>query len=90
VSRVRRAGVEPTAGCILGLPIWFVTRLRWQLSREKHWCVELATVGKGAVFGCPAMSDVYPDRQTAVSSLKGLREDVNGGEYDYLLAADQS
>ena len=39
---VRRTGVEPSGGCLLGFPIWIVTRLRWEISSDRSWSVEVA------------------------------------------------
>ena len=39
--QVRRSGVEPSGGCLLGFPLWLATRLRWQLSHNRSWTVEV-------------------------------------------------
>lgn len=36
-----RTGVESSGGCALGLPLWVVSRLRWQIG-PRTWSVEVS------------------------------------------------
>lgn len=51
VVRIRRYGVEPSGGCLVGLPLWAWTRARWQFAGKRRWSVETLRMNRTGVGG---------------------------------------
>lgn len=84
MTRYRRTGVEPAAGLLLALPIWFWTRLRWQLGGNKSWDVEVSTASRSGI-GRLVDSRSYVDRSKAEDALEQVRRDVDDRAFDRFL-----
>lgn len=66
VVRVRRHQVEPSAGCLLGYPVWAFTRLRWQMSGSQEWSVETTRMKRTGLPGERVGSELFATRSEAV------------------------
>ncbi len=78
--RVRRQGVESTAGCILAAPIWAWTRMRWQLG-SRLWVAELISSGRSGV-GRPVRDEAFPTREDAMDRGVEWCKAAEQGDYD--------
>lgn len=82
VVRVRRHQVEPSGGCLLGFPIWVVTRLRWQVSGTREWSVETMRMRRSGLGGERVRSERFRTRSDAMKSaeaeLDRLRTSAEG------------
>lgn len=90
--RRRRQGVEPSGGCILGLPIWLVTRLGWQSGRARQWAVELSVAPASRLGGFNKLVDrtVWDSRDRADEAVGLLIERLSRGELDEFLPAEEA
>jgi hypothetical protein len=83
--RYRRTGVEPS-GLDVFFPIWAFTRLKWQLSGERTWSVEVNAPGRfrhiltRRIFG-----EIVPSRKEAWALAQRVAERVDRGEFDRYL-----
>lgn len=66
VVRVRREGVEPSAGWLLAYPVWAFTRLRWQLSGTKRWSVETTRMRRSGIGGTRIQTRLFHSRHEAI------------------------
>jgi hypothetical protein len=74
---VRRTGVEPSAGLLPGYVIALITRLRWQLSREKSWSLE---AGSDEPSPCASLQALVAQRGLPVRD--GSHGGQESGEFD--------
>lgn len=85
--RYRRTGVEP-AGLDIFFPVWAVTRLRWQLRKQKTWTVEVTTEGGSSfLLNRPVFAETVCDRAAAWALAQEIAERVERGELDEAVAA---
>jgi hypothetical protein len=91
VVRRRRAGVEPSGGCLLGAPIWLVTRVRWQLNRKRQWAVELGVVPPKRLGGLVESLErtLWDSRGAADEAMSGLVSRLERGDLDDRLPGRQ-
>ena len=78
--RVRRRGVESTAGCIVAAPIWLWTRMRWQFS-SRQWTAEMAVAGRLGV-GRTVKTEAFATHEAAMARALEWCAAVEGGEND--------
>ena len=83
--QVRRSGVEPSGGCLLGFPLWLVTRLRWQLSHDRSWTVEVvAPLALRQLIRSQRrlLLESYETEEAAMKAAEGIAQRAAGGEFD--------
>ena len=78
--RVRRKGVEPTSGCVVFIPIWLVTRLRWQFS-DHLWTAELA-FARDSSLAHPEQVHDFPTREQALALAGEWIAQASEGDFD--------
>lgn len=86
---LRREDVEPTGGCLIGIFIWFYSRLRWQLSGDKRW--EVSVQARHATRRLPitAMLEVHLLGSNAAAQLRAadLTMAAKAGDFDDAIRA---
>jgi hypothetical protein len=85
LTRVRRTGVEPSMGCLVGFPVWLATRVRWQLSGKRTWSVEVRVPNRSGVGGRIVALEECVDRERADHALVGIQARADRGEFDAFL-----
>lgn len=85
VVQVRRSGVEPSGGCLLAFPIWLVTRLRWELSHDRSWSVEVVaplSVRKVIQAQRRLRQESFATEEAAMKAAEGIAQRVAAGDFD--------
>lgn len=84
VVRRRRAGVEASGGCLFGVTIWLVTRLRWQFGKRRQWAVELGVAPQGQLGGFvePIERTLWDSRVEADEAIRDLISRLESGDLD--------
>jgi hypothetical protein len=87
--RRRRHGVEPSGGCIIGFPIWLLTRLGWHGGRQRQWALELSVAPASRLGGFNKLVErtLWDSRDQADEAARLLIERLGRGELDELLPA---
>jgi len=82
----RRTGVEPSAGLAVGLIIWAITRLRWQLGEARTWSVEVYAPGRFTwLLNRKVHATTVSSRPEAKSAAQELSVRVEAGDFDRYL-----
>lgn len=83
--QVRRRGVEPSGGCLLGFPFWLVTRLRWQISPSRLWSVEVvgpASLRRALLTQRRLLHLTFETKEAAMIAAAEFVDRVGSGEFD--------
>lgn len=83
--QVRRRRVEPSGGCLLGFPIWLVTRLRWQISPGRPWSVEVvgsASLRRPLLSQRRLLHITFETEEAAMIASAEIVERVGSGDFD--------
>jgi hypothetical protein len=85
VVEVRRTGVEPSGDLLPGYVIAVISRLKWQLSGEKSWSLEvLAPVSRHRVLRSKRLllSQVFRSESEALAAIDPIILRLESGEFD--------
>ena len=83
--QVRRRGVEPSGGCLLGFTIRLLTRLRWQASDDRAWSVEVVapmTARRPLLTQRRLLHETYDTEDAAVEAAAKVLKRVERGDFD--------
>lgn len=82
---VRRTGVEPSGGLLPGYLIALITRLRWQLSHDKSWSLEvLAPMSRHRALRSKRLllREVFRSESEAMAAIDPVILRLESGEFD--------
>jgi hypothetical protein len=83
----RRTGVQPASGCLLFVPFWLFTRLRWSRG-ERTWSIVVRTTGPTRwQVNKPVIEEVVNSREAGRRVAADVLERVRRGDFDEFVQA---